>query len=79
MKALVKAAVFTVAGGTLLSGAGFIVAAYFIRPICGYLGLPVLLFLLSYSYAKRFTFLAHLWLGLALLIMHTAQLRFGKA
>ncbi len=29
-------------------------------------GLPVLLFLLSYSYAKRFTALCHFWLGLAL-------------
>jgi 4-hydroxybenzoate polyprenyltransferase len=27
---------------------------------------PVLLFLFGYSYAKRFTFLAHLWLGIAL-------------
>ena len=29
-------------------------------------GLPVLLFLLSYSYAKRFTAFCHFWLGLAL-------------
>jgi 4-hydroxybenzoate polyprenyltransferase len=29
-------------------------------------GLPVLLFLLAYSYAKRFTSLCHFWLGLAL-------------
>ncbi len=53
-------------GLTLLSGAGFVVAAFFINPLCGYLGLPVLAFLLSYSYSKRFTSLAHLWLGLAL-------------
>lgn len=31
-----------------------------------YLALPVLLFLLGYSYAKRFTSLAHFWLGAAL-------------
>ena len=31
-----------------------------------YLAVPVLLFLLGYSYAKRFTSLAHFWLGAAL-------------
>jgi 4-hydroxybenzoate polyprenyltransferase len=31
-----------------------------------YLSIPVLLFLLGYSYAKRFTSLAHFWLGAAL-------------
>ncbi len=30
------------------------------------LSLPVLLFLLGYSYAKRFTSFAHVWLGVAL-------------
>jgi 4-hydroxybenzoate polyprenyltransferase len=32
------------------------------------LALPVLLFLLGYSYAKRFTSLAHFWLGAALML-----------
>ena len=32
------------------------------------LSLPVLLFLLGYSYAKRFTSLAHFWLGVALML-----------
>ncbi|MEX2140867.1 MAG: UbiA-like polyprenyltransferase [Pirellulales bacterium] len=32
-----------------------------------YLSLPVLAFLLGYSYAKRFTSLAHFWLGAALM------------
>jgi 4-hydroxybenzoate polyprenyltransferase len=32
------------------------------------LSLPVLLFLLGYSYAKRFTTLAHFWLGAALML-----------
>ncbi len=32
------------------------------------LGLPVLFFLLGYSYAKRFTSLAHFWLGVALML-----------
>ena len=30
------------------------------------LSLPVLAWLLGYSYAKRFTMLAHVWLGAAL-------------
>jgi 4-hydroxybenzoate polyprenyltransferase len=33
-----------------------------------YLSLPVLLFLLAYSFTKRFTALAHFWLGAALMI-----------
>jgi 4-hydroxybenzoate polyprenyltransferase len=33
-----------------------------------YLCLPVLVFLMSYSYAKRFTTLAHVWLGAALML-----------
>jgi len=33
-----------------------------------YLSVPVLLFLLGYSLAKRFTSLAHLWLGIALML-----------
>src|SRR5436190_15810911 len=32
------------------------------------LSLPVLLFLLAYSYTKRFTVLAHFWLGAALML-----------
>lgn len=33
-----------------------------------YLSVPVLLFLLGYSYTKRFTSLAHFWLGVALML-----------
>jgi len=33
-----------------------------------WLALPVLLFLLAYSYTKRFTALAHFWLGAALML-----------
>jgi 4-hydroxybenzoate polyprenyltransferase len=33
-----------------------------------YLSLPVLVFLLAYSYAKRWTSLAHFWLGAALML-----------
>jgi 4-hydroxybenzoate polyprenyltransferase len=37
-----------------------------------YLSVPVLLFLLGYSYAKRFTSLAHFWLGAALALAPVA-------
>jgi len=37
-----------------------------------YLGVPVLLFVLGYSLAKRFTSLAHLWLGAALALAPVA-------
>ena len=35
------------------------------RELCGWLALPVLGILLGYSYAKRFTWACHLWLGVA--------------
>jgi 4-hydroxybenzoate polyprenyltransferase len=47
------------------SVAVFVAAATFISPLCGYLSLPVLAVLLGYSYAKRFTWACHLWLGVA--------------
>ncbi len=47
------------------SVAAFTGAAAFISPLCGYLSLPVLAILLGYSYAKRFTWACHLWLGMA--------------
>ena len=47
------------------SVAAFSGAAAFISPLCGYLSLPVLAVLLGYSYAKRFTWICHLWLGVA--------------
>jgi 4-hydroxybenzoate polyprenyltransferase len=47
------------------SGAAFIAAAWAISPLCGALALPVLAILLGYSYAKRFTWGCHLWLGVA--------------
>jgi 4-hydroxybenzoate polyprenyltransferase len=37
-----------------------------------YLSIPVLVFLLGYSYAKRFTSLAHFWLGAALALSPVA-------
>jgi 4-hydroxybenzoate polyprenyltransferase len=47
------------------SGAAFVAAAWAIAPLCGALALPVLAILLGYSYAKRFTWACHLWLGVA--------------
>lgn len=44
----------------------FVAAAAALNPLCGWLAVPVLAVLLGYSASKRFTFLAHAWLGLAL-------------
>ena len=47
------------------SSAAFVVSATMISELCGWLALPVLGVLLGYSYAKRFTWSCHLWLGVA--------------
>jgi 4-hydroxybenzoate polyprenyltransferase len=47
------------------SAAVFVGAAAAIGPLTGYLSLPVLAVLVGYSYAKRFTWACHLWLGVA--------------
>jgi 4-hydroxybenzoate polyprenyltransferase len=44
----------------------FIAAAFALNPLAGWLSFPVLVVLLGYSFVKRFSFLAHLVLGLAL-------------
>jgi 4-hydroxybenzoate polyprenyltransferase len=43
----------------------FVGAAAWLSPLAGWLSLPVLAILLGYSYAKRFTWACHLWLGVA--------------
>jgi 4-hydroxybenzoate polyprenyltransferase len=48
------------------SSAGFVLAAFQLGPWCGKLSFPVLALVLGYSYMKRFSFLAHGALGLAL-------------
>jgi 4-hydroxybenzoate polyprenyltransferase len=56
------------AGARLLLAAAslaFVAAAAFLSPLTGWLSLPVLAILLGYSYAKRFTWGCHLWLGVA--------------
>jgi 4-hydroxybenzoate polyprenyltransferase len=61
---------------TLLCSAGFIAStAIFLlegNPWPVYLATPVLLFVLAYSYTKRFTALAHFWLGASLLMAPVA-------
>jgi 4-hydroxybenzoate polyprenyltransferase len=55
---------------TLASSAAFICGTLLFLPnrLPILLSIPVLLFLLGYSYTKRFTALAHFWLGLALML-----------
>jgi 4-hydroxybenzoate polyprenyltransferase len=52
----------------VLSSAVFIGAAFLLNPLAGKLSFPVLAVLLGYSYVKRWSFLAHGALGLALAI-----------
>jgi 4-hydroxybenzoate polyprenyltransferase len=47
------------------SGAAFVGAAAALSPLTGWLSIPVLAILLGYSFAKRFTWACHLWLGVA--------------
>jgi len=51
---------------TLANALGFIVVAYFVNDLALILSLPILLVIGSYSYFKRFSFLAHLILGISL-------------
>jgi 4-hydroxybenzoate polyprenyltransferase len=52
-------------GLLLAASAAFVLAAAAISPLTGLLALPVLAILLGYSFAKRFTWTCHLWLGVA--------------
>src|SRR5438067_2693037 len=55
---------------TVISSLAFITGTLLFLPnrLPLILSLPVLLFLLAYSYAKRFTALSHFWLGAALML-----------
>ena len=56
---------------TAFCAAGFVASTLLFLPrnwIPLYASLPVLLFLMGYSYAKRFTLLSHFWLGAALML-----------
>jgi 4-hydroxybenzoate polyprenyltransferase len=63
-----RLSVRSVALFTTISAIGFVAATLLFLPNRWplYLSLPVLLWLLGYSYAKRFTSLSHFWLGLSL-------------
>jgi 4-hydroxybenzoate polyprenyltransferase len=50
----------------LLNAIGFIVVAYFVNDLALYLSIPILIIIGSYSYFKRFSFLAHIILGISL-------------
>jgi 4-hydroxybenzoate polyprenyltransferase len=60
----------TVIAFTILSSVGFILATliFLPNPWPWRLSIPVLLFLLGYSYAKRFTVWCHFWLSAALML-----------
>jgi 4-hydroxybenzoate polyprenyltransferase len=58
-------AIFTLASSALFLGGTLLFLPNWL-PLA--LALPVLLFLLGYSYTKRFTSLAHFWLGAALML-----------
>jgi 4-hydroxybenzoate polyprenyltransferase len=61
----------SVAWFTALCAAGFVASTLLFLPhnrIPLMASVPVLLFLMGYSYAKRFTLLSHFWLGAALML-----------
>ncbi len=56
---------------TVLCAAGFVASTLLFLPhnwLPLYAAVPVLLFLLTYSYSKRFTLWSHFWLGAALML-----------
>ncbi|MEO5798948.1 MAG: UbiA-like polyprenyltransferase [Gemmatimonadales bacterium] len=67
----IPAGSITVAQATLavvVASALFLFAAWQLNPLCAVLAPVALLWVLGYSYAKRFTHWPHLWLGLSLAI-----------
>jgi len=51
---------------TLLSSLVFLAVCWLLSPLCFWLALPTLAWLLGYSHVKRVSSLCHLWLGVAL-------------
>ena len=51
---------------TILNALGFILVAYFVNDLALALSLPILFIIGSYSYFKRFSYLAHIILGISL-------------
>ncbi|MCA8966625.1 MAG: UbiA family prenyltransferase, partial [Planctomycetes bacterium] len=61
--AVSPAAALALTGG---ASAVFLASCWLLAPICGWLGLPTLAWLLAYSHTKRISWLCHVWLGVAL-------------
>ena len=55
-------------GSVLVASAVFIGAAALLNPLCLALSPAALIWILGYSYTKRFTHWSHIWLGLALAV-----------
>jgi len=51
---------------TIANALGFILVAYFVNDLALLLSIPILLIIGSYSYFKRFSYLAHIILGISL-------------
>ncbi|MFA6742377.1 MAG: menaquinone biosynthesis prenyltransferase MqnP [Arcobacteraceae bacterium] len=51
---------------TMANALGFIAVAYFVNDLALYLSIPILIIIGSYSYFKRFSYLAHIILGISL-------------
>lgn len=49
-----------------LNALGFVVVAYFVNDLAFYLSIPILIIIGSYSYFKRFSYFAHIILGISL-------------
>jgi 4-hydroxybenzoate polyprenyltransferase len=54
------------AGFVAVAAGAFVACSIALNPLCGWLSPVALAVVLGYSYAKRFTALCHLWLGVAL-------------
>lgn len=50
----------------VLSAAVLCASAYLLAPLAGFLALPTAIIVIGYSFAKRFTWLCHFWLGAAI-------------
>ena len=50
----------------ILNALAFVVVAYFVNDLAFYLSIPILIVIGSYSYFKRFSYLAHIILGISL-------------
>lgn len=51
---------------TFLNAFGFILVAYFVNKLAFYMAIPILIVIGSYSYFKRFSYFAHIILGISL-------------